>query len=159
MTKQSYGNAFDGFKDADPGDMSGSGKYLAVEGTHTVSIRAVRGNTSKQSDKFFLVVEFTIEASTNPDLHEGDQYSWVHNMKNHYFGAKNAKQFLAAALGDKPKSEAARALGQQDMIDAWSEDQPLTGERLQLVTFAKVTKNGDDFIVHNWEPLAVGDED
>jgi hypothetical protein len=102
-----------------------------------------------------LIVEFKVLETNAEDLgvRVGATYAWVHNMLNKFFGAANTKQFVAAALGLDPSSAEARAVSKDAVMEAWSEEQPLTGETLRLRTANKTTKGGSPFTTHTWSPV------
>lgn len=142
------------FDNADPSQGGGSGSYISIPGTHKVEVEAVKLRESETSSKLFLIVEFKVLNSTASDLGVvvGGTYAWVHDLTNKFFGASNAKQFIAAAVGLNPGSAEAKAIGRKELEEAWGDDQVLTGQVLTLKTVNRTTKSGGDFTVHNWTP-------
>jgi hypothetical protein len=140
------------FDNADPTEGGGNNPRINSHGVHTVKITEVKAVESKTGNEIYLVVEFEVLETNADDVRTGVIYSWVHNLMNKFFGASNAKQFLASALGIDPATDAAKALGQAEMQEAWSEGQPLKGETVKLTTMPKTTKENRPFTVYTWAP-------
>ena len=141
------------FDGADPTKTGAGGNKITVAGDHVVQIEEVRIKESEQyGGKVYLIVEFKVLETTSDKIKTDQTYSWAHDIMEKFFGAANAKGFLAAACGIDPASPEAKALGKKEMEEAWAENQPLAGEVVNLTTTPKVTKGGFDFIVHKWTP-------
>ncbi len=137
------------FADANPSE-GGGGRYINVEGDHTVKIDEIKFIESKKDGKLKLVVSFEVTDST-ADL--AGTYSWVHDLSNHFYGAREAKRFLASAIGVPLDSKDAQDLGVDELEEAAAEDQPMSGSVCKLRTYGKKIKNSDKiFTVHEWNP-------
>lgn len=143
---------FTDFKDADPTAGGGGGDYLSGAGEYVVEIKEIKCKESDTDSRIWLVVEFKILEKNSGKGEVGEVYAWVHDLTNKFFGASNTKLFVAAAIGFDPKSQEAKDIGRNDVEEAWGEDQPFTGEKVNLETKNKKTKAGHDFTVHSWTP-------
>lgn len=143
---------FTDFKDADPTSGGGGGDYITGSGEHVVEIKQIKFKESDTDSRVWFVVEFTVLETTSESVKKGEVYAWVHDMTNKFFGASHVKQFIAAAIGFEPKSQEAKDIGRDTVEEAWAEDQPFTGEKVNLETRNKKTKAGHDFTVHSWTP-------
>ncbi len=144
---------FDAFDEADPSNAGGRSDSITVHGTHTVEVEAVRVKESEQYSAIYLIVDYKVLSTTNDSVSVGATYAWVHDLTNKWFGASNAKQFVASAAGLDPKSDDAKAIDRTAMQDAWSDENPLAGQKLQLKTTPKTTKNDRTITVHAWSPV------
>jgi hypothetical protein len=152
MSDVNLDRVFKDFDDADPANVGGRSNKITVDGSFLVEIQEVRFRESAQFDAVYLIVEFVIVESNADEVKVGKSYGWVHDMTNKWFGASNTKQFIAAACGIDPKSDDAKDISRDTVVEAWSEEQPLKGQRLHLRTSPKETKSGYDIVVHEWEP-------
>ncbi len=145
---------FENFDEADP-TSSGGNPYINGLSVNQVEIRTVKLRESQKSSKVHLIVEYIVRETNRDDIKKDDvEYAWVHDLTNQWFGASNTKQFLAAAMGFDIASDEARALGRDNIEEAIGEGQPLTGVRLTLTTKTKATRDGGDFMMHEWSPAA-----
>lgn len=145
---------FSQFDAADPTAGGGRSDKITVHGVHKVEIESVRIKDSEQGHGLFLIVEFKVHETDADLVREGHSYGWAHNLQNKWYGASNAKQFLAAAVGLDPSSPEAKALGKSELEEAIGKDQPLTGATCILKTRPKPTANSSDFTIHEWSALA-----
>lgn len=146
-------SVFKEFDKAVPGAGSGGGRWLGI-GESLVEILEVKCNPSQRSAAINYIVEFTLIESTIPNaLADGTVYTWINDVTRQFFGMSNTKQFLSAAMGYTEKSAEALALGEADIKESFSDDQPLKGGRVRVRTFNKTSKStGNDFTVHAWSP-------
>jgi hypothetical protein len=147
---------FSDFDNADPTAGGGGGLYINTHGVHTVEIGEIKFRESERSSDIFYIVEFVVKETNTPDMVrvENVTYTWTHKLTQQFFGAANAKQFLAAALGIDPASPEAQALNSEQIKETFGEEQPLKGTTVRLTTKPKKTQNGSDFTVHEWSPAA-----
>jgi len=160
---------FTDFDEADPSATGGRNPKLPgyrgsgdarVEVTNelVVEVQEVHFTESKRFSAVYFVVEFRVISSTLPEVKDGGLYSWTHDMTNKWFGAANTKQFIAACCGHEATSEEAKAITQDEVLESWSDEQPLAGIQLNLKTAPKTTKGGFDIVVHDWSPLTGDDK-
>lgn len=143
---------FSDFDKADPSSGGGGGDYINAYGDHVVEILAIKFKESDTDSKIFFIAEYKVLETTSDKVQVGEAYAWVHDMTNKFFGASNTKMFIAAAIGFEVKSDKAKALTRKDVEEAWGEDQPFAGEKINLNTKNRKTKAGNDFTVHTWSP-------
>lgn len=160
---------------------SGGGNYLSGAGTYEVEIlktfRKMALDKTKLAqgrdvrDQEFLIVEFKVVTSSNPDHPADTTSSWMCKdpTADKSLGAADAKTFAVSALGinpnrikdddDKAQTQAAllvlAALGEAEAFNALKQPESLfVGRRLVLETFVITTKAGKPFTKHIWSPLA-----
>ncbi len=159
---------------------SGGGNYLSGAGTYEVEIlttfrkmaldkvKLAQGRDVR--DQEFLVVEFKVVTSTNPDHPAGSSSSWMCKdpTADKSLGAADAKTFAVSALGinpnlikdsdDQAQTQAAllvlAALGEAEAFAALKQPVNLfIGRRLALETFVIQTKAMRPFTKHRWSPV------
>lgn len=144
---------FADFDDADPQEGGGKNPKIKANGEFIIEVEEIKFLESKQYNAIYFIVEFRVVSSNTDKIEEGQLYSWTHDMTNKWYGAANTKQFIAAAAGLAIDSPEAKALKKSDVLEAWSDEQPLKGCQVQLKTSYKETKGKFDFWVHDWTPM------
>lgn len=143
----------DRFASADPDAGAEGGMKIQWGGVHRIEVSLVK---IKESDKYsnnWFIVEFKVLDSSANKTQVGEIYSWVHNMDEKWYGMPRLKQFMAACMGYcKGDENAKTAVDWSDVEEATSEEQPLKGLVLDLVTTPKTTANEREVIDHQWWP-------
>jgi hypothetical protein len=139
---------FDGIGDA----QVGQGGVYFLPGSYLVEVvRCFTLKSRKREDLF--IAECYIHESDNPDRKPGSKASWVVNFKQDA-ALGNIKGFIAACLGVSPSNT--KAVDETVDIEACElavdGENPLAGTMLRLWAVNKITKSGNDFTLHNWEP-------
>lgn len=143
------GDLLKGIKNADP-RAGGGGRKIKVDGEHLVEIEKCAMRDSQRFAGTLFIVEFKVISSTADGV-EG-KYSWVHDVTNKFFGLPRLKQFMCAALGITDlDSEEAGVIGEDHVLEAIADDQPLAGIQVNLQTIPSVAENsGRPFVKYEW---------
>ena len=132
----------------------GQGGIYFLPGNYVVEVlRCFTMRSRKREDLFF--VECQIHWSDNPERKAGTKASWVVNFKQDA-ALGNIKGFVAATQGIDPADNNAvnEAIDVEVCEYAVDGDNPLAGTKLSLQCTNIVTRAGNDFTLHRWEPYA-----
>jgi hypothetical protein len=140
------------------------GKFFPPDGTFYLKVDKTLVKQTRKSGAGFIA-EFIVLGSTHSDVNAGDKRSWFQKMADKDVAFPAIKEFMGALLGfskdDKDEwkvfeSKITGFLKEATDYEGKAEDHPLHGMTIKLTTWNKLTNNGKDFTVHDWE---IWDED
>ena len=100
----------------------------------------------------YLVHYKVIECARNPEL-VGQEYAWKNWAKNPQPFKTACAGFVKAVYGlgnSVQDTQILQTSGDQAIRDSFGEKQTFAGQRLRLITVGTKTRNGHDFVRHDW---------
>ena len=130
----------------------GQGGVYFLPGEYVVEIIKCFTMRSRKREDLFIA-ECLIKESNNPERRPGSKASWVVNFKQDA-ALGNIKGFVAACSGISPSNQKAvdAEVDEESCEYAVDDDNPLAGTLLSLSAVNKITRAGNDFTLHMWEP-------
>jgi hypothetical protein len=130
----------------------GQGGVYFLPGEYVVEVVKCFTMRSRKREDLFIV-ECLIKESDNNERRAGSKASWVVNFKQDA-ALGNIKAFVAACSGISPSNQKAvdEQVDEESCEYAVDDDNPLAGTMLRLSAVNKITRAGNDFTLHLWEP-------
>jgi len=151
-----------GWDTANPNAGGDGGMKIKWSGVHEVEVQLVKFRESDKYSNNWYIVEFKVLKSDNSKTQVGEIYSWVHNIDEKWYGMPRAKQFVAACIGltkDDERAMDPEYLSFDEWEESMSDEQPLKGVELTLVTKVKTTENNREITDHEWWPAGTYEQD
>lgn len=130
----------------------GSRHPYFLEGNYVVRIVKVLGIKNRNGRPFFIVNGEVLQSNV-PERPPGMICAQVVPMDKDT-SQPTVKRFVCAALGLDPNNKANNAQITGEVCnEAISESQPLADSIVKLACTNTITQKGQNFTVHNWEPM------
>lgn len=146
---------FGGMQGAEVGTGS---RHPSIEdpGAYVISIADVRVIQSRKGQGTFLICEFELKGSSSHSHRVGATYSWVHNLKNQFYGMPAAKGWLAAVMGFEANSPQAAQLGPDHIIQVVSNPDSVKGRLVNALCYLHTTQKNQRIPRLNFSPWVDG---
>lgn len=152
---------YDGVKKRGVKEVFGGGARLGktpagFSGTVKVT-RTLHKSTLKHGEAF--IVEYQVEESNLAEVKVGAKFSWYQGLQDILQAQKNIAKFCAACSGIAPHQEADLEELLDNLEVLWDEmttkpdDNEFIGATVCLARNAIVTKEGRDYITHDWSAV------